>query len=149
MRFAEINHERGRYKKLLLLGDEDWKMVKRYLDQGRMLVGFKQGKPVGLVLAAEIEPQTWELKNIAVLPHFQHQGCGTALLKELEKGLKNDCSWLLVGTGDADTDNIHFYLKNGFRMQTIRKHFFDQYDHPIISHGIQLQDMVVLAKRLN
>ena len=84
MRFAEINQERGRYKELLLLGDEDWKMVKRYLDQGRMLVGFRQGKPVGLVLAVEIKPQTWELKNIAVLPHFQHQGCGTALLKELE-----------------------------------------------------------------
>lgn len=55
---------------------------------------------------------------------------------------------MLVGTGDVDFENLRFYMRQGFRFDAIRKHFFDQYAHPLYAEGMQLQDMVVLRRRL-
>ncbi|RNE12437.1 hypothetical protein FAM22280_00549 [Lacticaseibacillus paracasei] len=55
---------------------------------------------------------------------------------------------MLVGTGDVDFENLRFYMRQGFRFDGIRKHFFDQYANPLYAEGMQLQDMVVLRRRL-
>ena len=53
-----------------------------------------------------------------------------------------------VGTGDGSVQNIAFYIRAGFRFAEIKTNFFEQYEQPIIENGIQLRDMIVLAKEL-
>ncbi|GAF41721.1 hypothetical protein FC83_GL000010 [Agrilactobacillus composti DSM 18527 = JCM 14202] len=134
---------------LFLLGDEDPQMVAAYVNTGRLFVAYDKAQPIGLVLVTPTaQPDTAEIKNIAVLPAYQHQGLGSRLIAQVVAALSPEKWQLLVGTGDADVQNILFYLKNGFRFDSIRPRFFDQYSKPIMANGVQLRDMVVLKRQL-
>ena len=60
---------------------------------------------------------------------------------------KDRCTKMLVGTGDSPL-TVPFYKKCGFTEHHRVKNFFtDNYDHPIFEAGVQLVDMVYLARR--
>jgi ribosomal protein S18 acetylase RimI-like enzyme len=53
-------------------------------------------------------------------------------------------SSVLVGTANAGLENIAFYQKCGFRMDSVRKDYFDYFPQPVYENGIQLRDMLML-----
>lgn len=142
------SNQRDAYLPLLLLGDEDLAMVQQYLHQGDLLVAFASKAPVGVALFVPVAADTIELKNLAVRPDHQRRGIGTQLVQQGLAHYAQQYRQMLVGTGDAERDNLRFYQGLGFRQSGVRKDFFAQYDHEMIVDGVALRDMVLLTRAL-
>lgn len=147
--FEFKNQERMTLLPLLLVGDEDKEKVMGYLNLGKIFVAKIQSKIVAALLMIFDDKGNAEIKNISVLPKYQGNGIGTQLISFVVSKSPKSLEQLIVGTGDADIQNIYFYLKNGFRFCNIRKNFFKEYARSIVSNGITLQDMVVFNRIIN
>lgn len=144
---VQKRHTMMRY---LLIGDAEEEMVLRYLSYGQLWALKVDEQLIGVLHYVPAGAGRIEIKNIGILPEYQRQGYGRQAIDLLTTKLADQAyQALIVGTGDASLDNLAFYLKQGFRFSDIRKHFFEQYQTPIVENGIQLQDMVLLAKPLN
>lgn len=81
---TEVVGDKKQYLPLLLIGDESESMIDRYIDQGRLYVGFIDNEPVAVCVTigngAEVE-----VKNLAVLPEFRCHGCGRRMLRHVER----------------------------------------------------------------
>lgn len=147
MKIQEVKTEKKKYLSLLLLADEQENMIDRYLDAGTMYVLEENGVKAECVVTDE-GGGVLEIKNIAVLPEFQHCGYGKALLRFLAEHYKDTHSVLQVGTGDSPL-TVPFYEKCGFnRAFTVKNFFTDHYEHPIIEAGVRLVDMVYFQKNI-
>ena len=94
------------------------------------------------------EAEESEIIYIAVAPERRGQGVGKAiiaLLLEEARARRRGTRSVLVGTADASLENIAFYLKCGFRMDHVRRDYFDYIQPPIVENGIQIRDMLVLC----
>lgn len=142
---TDYKHE---YMDLLLLGDEQEEMIRRYLDRCELYVAETDGVTCGVCAVTDEGKGILEIKNIAVLPEFQRHGIGGSLIRYIEKEYSDRFSILTLGTGDSPL-TVPFYLKCGFtRCGTIPDHFILNYDHPIIEAGVQLRDMILFRKKL-
>ncbi|GAF36084.1 GNAT family N-acetyltransferase [Lentilactobacillus farraginis] len=121
--FEFKNQERMTLLPLLLVGDEDKEKVMGYLNLGKIFVAKIQSKIVAALLMIFDDKGNAEIKNISVLPKYQGNGIGTQLISFVVSKSPKSLEQLIVGTGDADIQNIYFYLKNGFRFYGIRKNF--------------------------
>lgn len=69
LRFVKVAPEaRLHYLDLLLIGDEDPNMLRRYLDAGTLFAAIDETVPVGVAMVVPVDATTIELKNLAVLP---------------------------------------------------------------------------------
>jgi ribosomal protein S18 acetylase RimI-like enzyme len=85
-----------------------------------------------------------EIEYVAVAPSVRGQGYGKAIMAVLlEEARLRNVRAVLVGTGNSSPYHIAFYQKCGFRMDHIRKDYFDYIQPPIIENGIPLRDMLV------
>ena len=66
MQIKEIKENRKLYKDLLLLADEEEKMVDKYINKGKMFILEKNNKVLGEILVIEIDNETLEIKNLAI-----------------------------------------------------------------------------------
>lgn len=147
MKFLKIENNKKRYIDLLLLGDEDEKMIDKYLERGEMYILDDNGIKAECVVTDESN-KTLEIKNIAVSPKFQKQGYGKKLIEFITEKYSENFSVIQAGTGDSPL-TIPFYEKCGFRKSHIVKNFFiDNYKNPIYEEGVQLIDMIYLQKNL-
>lgn len=145
MEIKRIYNNKKRYLALLLLADEQENMIDRYLGSGDMFVLYDGGGVKAECVVTKAGDTIYELKNIAVVPEYQHTGYGKALI-EFIFSYYPDCQTLLAGTGDSPA-TLGFYLKCGFSESHRIKNFFtDNYDHPIIEGGKQLKDMIYLKR---
>lgn len=148
MEIREIKEDKKIYIELLLLADEEEKMVDKYLDRGKMFVLDDEGIKAECVVTQEGD-NVIEIKNIAVYPKYQKKGYGKKLIEFIETKYKNDFDIIRVGTGDSKL-TIPFYENCGFRRSYCIKDFFvNNYENPIYEDGIRLKDMVYLEKKLN
>ena len=132
---------------MLLLGDEDEKMIDKYLERGEMYILDDNGIKAECVVTDEGN-KILEIKNIAVSPKFQKQGYGKKLIEFITEKYSENFSVIQAGTGDSPL-TISFYEKCGFRKSHIVKNFFiDNYKNPIYEEGVQLIDMIYLQKNL-
>ncbi|MCH4056746.1 GNAT family N-acetyltransferase [Lapidilactobacillus gannanensis] len=133
---------------LLLLADEDPKMLARYQSRCRYwAIHDRKQHFLAEVAVQQRAVDTWEIMNIAVTPAAQGQGLGSILIRlVLLMAQQNDQAYLLVGTGDTDLANLSFYLHNGFRFYQIRPNFFKEYQMPIVVDGLPLQDMIMFRQ---
>lgn len=132
------------------MGDEDETKVQAYLQTGELYLAKKFGQTVGVALIVPTdEPTVFELKNLAVLPEFQRQKIATKLVEFAILAQSTQVKRLIVGTGDADLNNMRFYLRNGFRFLRIEPDFFLSYPQPIYAEGISLKDMVYFYRDLS
>lgn len=144
----EIKEGKKIYIKLLLLADEEEKMIDKYLERGQMFVLDDGGIKAECVVTQEGD-NVIEIKNIAVYPEYQKKGYGKKLIEFIETKYKNDFYIIRVGTGDSKL-TIPFYESCGFRRSYIIKDFFvNNYDNPIYEDGIRLRDMVYLEKEIH
>ena len=148
MEIREIKEDKKIYIELLLLADEEEKMVDKYLDRGKMFVLDDEGIKAECVVTQEGD-NVIEIKNIAVYPKYQKKGYGKKLIEFVENKYKNDFDIIRVGTGDSKL-TIPFYENCGFRKSYCIKDFFvNNYENPIYEDGIRLKDMVYLEKNLH
>lgn len=133
---------------LLLIGDEQENMVRKYLDRGELFVLERDGAECALCVVTDEGDGVLEIKNIAVYPEFQRRGCGRELISFLEENFRRRFCRITAGTGDSPL-TIPFYEKCGFvRIGTIENFFTDNYDHPIVECGVALKDMILFAKEI-
>lgn len=126
------------------MADEQEDMIDKYLENGEMFILDDYGIKAECVITKETN-DTYELKNIAVLPEYQRKGYGKSLIEFLS-AYYSDCKVLFVGTGECPSA-LSFYKNCGFiESHRIKNFFVDNYDHPIFEDGIQLVDMVYLKK---
>jgi ribosomal protein S18 acetylase RimI-like enzyme len=140
----KVINDKKVYIDLLLLADEQERMIVKYLESGEMFVLDDDGIKAECVITKETDG-VYELKNIAVLPDYQRKGYGKSLIGFLFSHY-SDCNVMLVGTGDVPSA-LSFYQKCGFtESHRIENFFTDNYDHPMFEDGKQLIDMVYLKR---
>ena len=148
MEIKEIKEGKIKYIELLLLADEEKKMIDKYLERGQMFVLDDGGIKAECVVTQE-DDNVIEIKNIAVYPKHQKKGYGKKLIEFIETKYKNDFDIIRVGTGDSKL-TVPFYENCGFRRSYCIKDFFvDNYEKPIYEDGIRLKDMVYLEKKIH
>lgn len=145
----KVEGSRESYLPYLLLADESEMTVRQYMNDGELYTIKCGEKLAGTALLIPQSDATIELKNIAVVEAFQGKGIGKEALNKIfalckGQGYEN----ILVGTANSSIDNIAFYQKSGFRMDTIEKNFFSKYPEPIYENGIRALDMIVFSKAL-
>lgn len=147
MEFIEIKSDKKSYLELLLLADEQENMIDRYLEKGIMYVLYDNDvKAVCVVI--DDGNSVLEIKNIAVLPEYQHMGYGKIIIEFLENKFRNSYNTLKVGTGDSPL-TVPFYEKCGFqKTYTVKNFFTENYDHEIFECGKKLTDMIYFEKKL-
>jgi ribosomal protein S18 acetylase RimI-like enzyme len=95
------------------------------------------------------EPDESELLYIVILADRRGHGHGKALVTHLlaearERGVAS----VVVGTANCSLDNIAFYQRCGFRMDSVRRDYFAYIDPPITENGIEMRDMLVFRVQL-
>ena len=134
---------------LLLLADESEASVADYIGRGACYAARCDGSPRA-VRTAHTRPFTAEVVNIAVVPRFQRQGIGTALLAHAvrtarEAGFRR----LEIGTGDSGTGQIALYLRCGFVRCGIDEDYFRKYyPAPIFENGVECRHMIRMSMEL-
>ena len=147
MKILEITENKKQFLDLLLLADEQERMIDLYLERGTMFVLDDAGIRAECVVTDEGDG-ILELKNLAVAPASQGMGYGKRMIAFLREHFAAGYRCLQVGTGDSPL-TIPFYEACGFRRHHVIPHFFtDNYDHPIIEDGVQLVDMIILQMEL-
>lgn len=144
----KITENKRSLMELLLIGDEQESMIERYLDRGDMFVLKSADEVYAVCVITDEGNGVCEIKNIAVRPDKQRQGCGKRLITAVEQHCRGKFKKLTLGTGDSPL-TIPFYEQCGFsRSGIICNWFTDNYDHPIFEDGVQLRDMIILEKDL-
>lgn len=139
--------DKTNFMELLLLADEDEKMIEKYLYRGEMFALYDDGLKSICVVSRESD-DVCELKNIATFEKWHGNGYASKLIDHISAYYKGRYATMHVGTGDAPK-TIRFYEKNGFQLSHRIKGFFtDNYDHAMFEDGVQLVDMVYLSKCL-
>ena len=147
MEIRQVMQNKKQYMDLQLLADEQEDMIDRYLDKGEMFI-LLDPDVVAECVVRDLGEGVFEIKNIATDPAAQGKGYGRALIEFVMTHYKDRCRKMLVGTGDSPL-TVPFYQKCGFTEHHRVKNFFtDNYRHPIFEAGVQLVDMVYLAREL-
>ena len=143
MEIIKISENKDNFMDLLLLGDEQENMVKKYLYRGNLFALYDNDLKTVCVITKE-HNETYEIKNIATYEKYHGKGYGTYMLKYIINEYKNKCKKLLIGTGDIDKI-LSYYQKFGFiYSHKIKDFFVDNYDHEMYEEGKQLIDMIYL-----
>ena len=148
MEIIKITQNRERYLPLLLLADEQYDMLLKYLHRGDMYAMCEGGAAVAVCIVTDEGGGVAEIKNLAVAPRYRRTGCGRRMVEFIKGICRGTHSRLQVGTGDSPL-TVPFYEACGFRRGRTVKNFFTQnYDHPITEGGVLLRDMVYFELEL-
>lgn len=148
MEIIKITQNRERYLPLLLLADEQYDMLLKYLHRGDMYAMHEGGAAVAACIVTDEGGGAAEIKNLAVAPKYRRTGCGRRMVEFIKGVCRGTHSRLQVGTGDSPL-TVPFYEACGFRRGRTVKNFFTQnYDHPITEGGVLLRDMVYFELEL-
>lgn len=148
MELVKIKDDRkALYMDLLLIADEEVRMIEKYLSRGEMFA-LRDGDLKALCVVTEEGPGVYEIKNFVTVPKYQRQGYGRRLISLIADHYKPFGKELYVGTVDSPA-TLLFYEKCGFqKSHTVKNFFRDHYDHPIFEDGKQLVDMIYLKRSL-
>jgi ribosomal protein S18 acetylase RimI-like enzyme len=139
---------------LFELAEDSPRALAAYVDEGRVLVALEVDEIVGHVQITQTTRDTeLEIKNLAVDPALQRRGVGRALVEAAADAARAEGrSRLLVATAAADTGNLQFYQRLGFRMRAIERDWFSTtagYEAGLTVNGIALRDRVWLDRELS
>jgi GNAT superfamily N-acetyltransferase len=140
--------DREPLRPLFELAEDSRAELDAYIGAGEVLVAVDGEERVGhLQLVGD------EIKNMAVVETHRGRGVGRALVAAaIERARDQRIEVLRVATGAADTGNLRFYQRLGFRMLAIERDAFtpaNGYPPGIEVDGIELRDRVWLDLRLD
>ena len=142
---TKVDRDKKQYLPLLLIGDESEIMIDRYLDSGTLYVGLFNGKPIAVCVTLNLDPNTVEIKNLAVEEKYRRHGYGHRMLEYAESQHSN--KKIILGTGETPS-TLRFYKSCGYSdSHRIPNFFIDHYPTPIIEEGVTLRDMIYLEKQ--
>src|SRR3954452_24104857 len=149
VRIEEHAGPRSALRALFELAEDSAAALDAYIDAGRVLVAVEGGRVVGqLQLTDAGDPAAAEIKNMAVAPSHQGRGIGRALVRAaIDLARREGRSSLVVATAAADTGNLRFYQRAGFRMRPVERDAFTAatgYPPGLEIDGIELRDRVWL-----
>ena len=150
MNIQLITNDKKRFLSLLLLADEQESMIDRYLERGELFVmrSMQEAEVIAVAVVTNEGNGVYELKNLAVAPHWQRKGYGRQMVEYLCRHYADVCHRLLVGTGES-RQTIDFYENCGFTYShTVADFFTLNYDHPIVEDRKELKDMIYFQKDL-
>jgi GNAT superfamily N-acetyltransferase len=138
---------------LFQLADDSAEQVASYHKLGVVLIAVDHGEPVGhLQLVDTNEDGVIELKSMAVIADRRGTGIGRMLIAEAVQCCRERAARrLVVSTAAADTGNLRFYQRMGFRMLRIERDAFSPqtgYPEGILIDQIPLRDRVWLDREL-
>jgi ribosomal protein S18 acetylase RimI-like enzyme len=144
---------RAELRALFELAEDSAEQLAGYGDLGRVLVARSGSLRVGhLQLVPTGIDGEIEVKNMAVITELQGAGIGRALIEEaVRRSERTGSSRMVVATATADTGNIRFYQRVGFRMRRVEPDAFTPdtgYPEPIMIDGIELRDRVWFDREL-
>ncbi|AJD92823.1 acyltransferase [Jeotgalibacillus malaysiensis] len=150
MRLEAVPYERRHdYVNWLLLADDSENAVRSYLDYGDLYVIHIEQQIVGVMLFVTLSEHAVELKNMALTENQRGKGIGKKAIEAAVKLYKdNGFKQMNVGTANSSIENLAFYQKAGFRMFSIMKDYFADYDPPVYEHGIHGLDLVMFERKL-
>ena len=132
------------YRNLLLLADEQWSMVERYLERGEMWALVEGDDVLAECVVTDEGDGLCEVQNLAVDPARQRRGLGRMMVSHVQRHYAGRFSRLRIRTGDSPL-TVPFYESCG--LQITRRdpgYFLRTYDHPIYEAGKLLTDLVEL-----
>lgn len=134
---------------LFELADDSPAQVAAYIGLGEVLVALEAaGSDVLGHLQLVGDGEALEIKSMAVIAARRGEGIGRALVEAAIAGCRARGAWrLTVSTAAADTGNLRFYQRQGFRMLRIVRDAFGPatgYAADLLIEGIPLRDQVVL-----
>jgi GNAT superfamily N-acetyltransferase len=140
---------RTELRPLFELAESSPAQLDRYIDAGEVLVAVEGERIVGHLQIVETErAHETEIKNMAVEPAHQGRGIGRMLVAAaLDLARERGHTTVLVATAAADTGDLRFYQRLGFRMRSVERDAFTSasgYPDPIDIDGIELRDRVWL-----
>jgi ribosomal protein S18 acetylase RimI-like enzyme len=146
--------DRDALRPLFELAEDSRAELDSYLHSGRILVARTGPEIVGhLQLTDAGQPGQAEVKNMAVREDLQGRDIGRRLMQAALTLLAAEgVTTVRVATAAADTGNLRFYQRLGFRMRSIeRDAFTDSAGYPPGSEvaGIALRDRVWLDLQLS
>lgn len=145
MEIKQIFENKKDFLELLLLADEEEKMIDKYIENGNMFALYDKDLK-GCCVVLKINEKTIEIKNLAIYEKEQKKGYGKALINFVISNYKNKFERIIVGTGESPL-TLPFYEKCGFKIyDKIENFFLDNYEKPIYENGILLKDMIYLEK---
>ncbi len=148
MEIKEITTNKSDYMDILLIGDEDEKMINKYIEQSTVFALYEEYTLISVCTVILADKKTIEIKNLATYPKYQNKGYASALIDFVCNKYKAKFKYLILGTGE-NNKTLNFYKKRGFKETYRLKNFFiDNYSHPIFEDGKQLIDMIYLKKIL-
>jgi GNAT superfamily N-acetyltransferase len=144
--------DRDLLRPLFQEADDSESQIDAHLGLGEVFVAEADGELVGhLQLIADQNPP--ELTSLAVVESRRGSGIGHALVEAAAQHChQHGATRLLVATAAADTANLRFYQRQGFRMLRIQRDAFGVaagYADGIVVDGIPLLDRVWLDRDLS
>ncbi len=140
--------ERELHLPLLLLADEP-QPLRGYLQDGTLYVlHADNGGSIGVthVVTYDADPETVELKAVAIAQTRHNQGLGRRMLAMVMDDLRSrGTRRVVVGTSNAGIGEMAFYQKAGFRLWRIERDYFTAekgYDPNDRHNGLPHRDMV-------
>jgi ribosomal protein S18 acetylase RimI-like enzyme len=152
MEIRRYQGDRAVLRPLFREADDSEQAIDAYVGEGEVLVAVEAGRIVGYGQLVGAGAGRAELKSMAVLEERRGAGVGRALVDTMlqscrERGLVR----LLVATAAADTRNLRFYQRQGFRLLRIERDAFGPgtgYPEGLLLDGIPLRDRVWLDQDL-
>jgi ribosomal protein S18 acetylase RimI-like enzyme len=145
MRIELYCGDRETLRPLFELAEDSRELLDAYLPVGEVLVAIDGEEIVGHLQLVEDE-----IKNLAVAEAHRGRGVGRALVAAAVDRARGDV--LRVATAAADTGNLRFYQRLGFRLLAIERDAFTPatgYPPGLEVDGIELRDRVWLDLRLD
>ena len=151
--FGWYTAERTALRGLFALAEDSPRRLEASLGEGRVLVATDDDEIVGYLQLTDSDAVgAMELASMAVAGACQRQGIGRALVERAIAHCRAEgAQTLLVATASADTGNLRFYQRLGFRMLRVERDAFtvaDGYREGITIDGIPLRDRVWLSLTL-
>lgn len=140
---------RDALRELFALAEDSQAQLDSYLDEGRVLVARRGGVIIGHLQIVDTErPDVVEIKNMAVRSTEQRRGVGAQLVHAaLRVAAAGTAVTVLVATAAADTGNLRFYQRQGFRFRSVERDAFTAatgYTSGTAIDGIPLRDRIWL-----
>ena len=137
--------ERSTLLPLFSEADDSPDQVAGYIELGEVLVANRAGRIIGHIQLIR-HSSDWEIKSLAVVSSERGRGIGSALIGAALEACAGTTR-VRVATASADLDNLRFYQRRGFRMESIeRDAFTPEHGYPVMEiDGIPLRDRVWLS----
>jgi ribosomal protein S18 acetylase RimI-like enzyme/predicted enzyme related to lactoylglutathione lyase len=154
LRIERFTGPRSELRALFAEAEDSAAQLDGYIETGEVLVATEADRVVGhLQLVDAADGLGGEIKNMAVVASHRGRGIGCALVEaaaELARAKRRPR--LVVATATADTNNLRFYQRAGFRVHSVERDAFTPaagYAPETIVDGIALRDRVWLDLHLS